>query len=109
MTSKVEQEAEAKAKAVSAAGTGAGTADLESALATLARFVSESDLARYDGGDASVLVERFTRIERLAATGKSLAATRAAEARQACAGGQPTPAHRLSEVTGESLGESPES
>jgi hypothetical protein len=72
----------------------------------LARFVSGFEPARYSGEDASVLVGWFTRCERLAATGKTLAASRAAAAHRPEAGGHPTPAHWLSAVTGESVGES---
>jgi hypothetical protein len=83
-----------------------GTGELESAMDTLTRFVSDFDPARYSGEDASVLVGWFTRCERLAATGKTLAASRAAAAHRPEAGGHPTPAHWLSAVTGESIGES---
>ncbi len=83
-----------------------GTGELESAMDTLARFVSGFEPGRYTGQDASVLVGWFTRCERLAATGKTLAASRAATAHRPEASGHPTPAHWLSAVTGESIGES---
>src|ERR1019366_4684962 len=78
------------------------TAELDSALSMLSSFVSEFEPARYSGEGASTLVSRFPRFERLAATGKSLAAARATQARQPEAGGHPTPSHWLSEGTGES-------
>ena len=83
-----------------------GTDELEAAIATVARFVSTFEPARFSGTDASVLVGWFSRCERLAVTGKTLAATRASPAHRPETTGHPTPAHWLSEMTGESLGES---
>ena len=83
-----------------------GTAELESAIDTLARFVAGFEPGRFSGEDASVLVSWFTRCERLAGTAKALAASRASRAHRPEAGGHPTPAHWLSGLTGESLGES---
>ncbi len=83
-----------------------GTDELEAAIATVARFVSTFEPARFSGTDASVLVGWFSRCERLAVTGKTLAATRASLAHRPETTGHPTPAHWLSEMTGESLGES---
>jgi hypothetical protein len=87
-------------------GDPTGTEELEAAIATVARFVSEFEPARFSGTDASVLVGWFSRCERLAVTGKTLAASRASLAHRPEATGHPTPAHWLSEMTGESLGES---
>jgi hypothetical protein len=75
-------------------------------MEALAHFVSAFEPARYSGTDAAVLVGWFTRCERLAGTGKSLAAARAAQARSPESDGHPTPAHWLSQLTGESIGES---
>jgi hypothetical protein len=80
--------------------------ELRSAMDALSRFVSGFEPARYSGRDAAVLVRWFTRCERLAHTGKALAAARAAEGRSPASDGHPTPAHWLSQLTGESIGES---
>ena len=88
------------------AGPDVGTADLDSARSLLSSFVAGFEPARYDGRGAAGLVGVFARIERLAATGKSLAAARATECRQPEAGGHRSAAHWLSEMTGDSLGDS---
>ncbi len=85
---------------------GVSVARFLSAAATVLQFVAEFDPARYDGVDAAALVSSFTRIERVASIGKSLAGVRATECRQPEAGGHPTPAHWLSDMTGDSLGDS---
>ncbi len=85
---------------------GVSVARFLAAAATVLQFVAEFDPARYDGVDATALVSSFTQIERVAVIGKSLAGVRATECRQPEAGGHPTPAHWLSDMTGDSLGDS---
>ena len=90
----------------SAGGGGAVSAgDLAAAIEVVAGFVGAFEPGRYSGEDAITLVTWFTRAERLCVTGKALAATRATEANAPAAAGQPTPAHWLAGVTGESIGE----
>jgi hypothetical protein len=79
--------------------------ELSAAIEVVASFVGAFEPGRYSGADATTLVTWFTRAERLCVTGKALAATRAAEAQAPAASGQPTPAHWLAGVTGESVGE----
>ena len=79
---------------------------LDGAIEVVAAFVAGLDPARYSGPDATALVDRFTRLKRLAATGEALCASRAAAAHQPEAGGHPTPVHWLAGRTGESLGQS---
>jgi len=71
----------------------------------LAAFVASFEPGRYSSQDAASLVSVFTRGERLCAAGKTLAATRAAEANCHQIQGHRTPAHWLAAVTGESVGE----
>ncbi len=78
---------------------------LFSAVDLIASFVASFEPARYSGEDAASLVSCFARAERLCGTGKSLAATRATEAHRPEAAGHPSPAHWLSDLTGESIGE----
>ena len=79
--------------------------DLGAAIEVVGSFVASFDPARYSVADASVLLGRFARLKRLAATGEALCATRAAEGNAAAAQGHPTPARWLSELTGESVGQ----
>jgi hypothetical protein len=90
------------------AGAGGGVVsagDLAAAIEVVAGFVGAFEPGRFSGEDAITLVTWFTRAEHLCVTGKALAATRAAEANAPAAAGQPTPAHWLAGVTGESIGE----
>jgi hypothetical protein len=97
--------------AAAGAGAGAGPGgpgpeDLSSALEVVAAFVASLDASCWSGPDAASLLDRFTRLKRLAATGEALCASRAAEAHRPEAGGFPTPMHWLAGRTGESLGQS---
>ncbi len=80
-------------------------ASLFSAVDLIASFVAAFEPARYSGEDAASLVSCFARAERLCGTGKSLAATRATDTHRPEAAGHPSPAHWLSDLTGESIGE----
>jgi hypothetical protein len=71
----------------------------------LAGFVSGFEPARFSGEDAGLLVATFSRIERLAAAGKTLAATRAAEANLHHRTGDRSPAEWLARQTGSSTGD----
>jgi hypothetical protein len=96
-----------RAGAGSGAGPGGpGPEDLSSALEVVAAFVASLDASCWSGPDAASLLDRFTRLKRLAATGEALCASRAAEAHRPEAGGFPTPMHWLAGRTGESLGQS---
>ena len=87
-------------------GTGAGTGAVFSSLAdSLGSVVETFEPARFSGDDASTLMSAFARIERLAVAGKTLAATRAAQANAHRTGGHRTPAHWVAEQTGESVGD----
>jgi hypothetical protein len=79
--------------------------DLTQAFDTIGCFVERFEPGRYSGPDAATLVDSFAKAERLCAAGKTLAATRAAEANQHREGGHKTPAHWLATVTGETIGE----
>ncbi len=84
-----------------------GSADartLAGAIDEIASFVTGFEPCRYSGSDAVELVSLFTKLERLGAAGKTLAAARAAAANCHHATGARSPAHWLSAVTGESLG-----
>jgi len=92
------------------AGTvdGAGTVDpsgLRSAVEVIAAFVATFEPGCYSGADAAALVSLLSRGERLCGAGKTLAATRAAQAQCHRSQGHRSPAHWLAEVTGESLGD----
>ena len=91
-----------------AASTGAepGAASLLSGLAErLEGFVVAFEPARFSGPDAASLVGSFARIERLALAGKTLAATRAAEANVHRSSGERDAAQWLAGATGESVGD----
>ena len=77
---------------------------LSEAIALLEAFVAEFEPGRYSGDDAAVLVERFTLGEHLCATGKALAAKRAAETELHRRDGHRSAAEWLARKTGESLG-----
>ncbi|HXA32941.1 MAG TPA: HNH endonuclease signature motif containing protein [Acidimicrobiales bacterium] len=77
---------------------------LTEAFAVLESFVSDFEPGLYSGDDASVLVERFARGEHLCATGKALAAKRAAETELHRRDGHRSAAEWLARKTGESLG-----
>jgi len=77
---------------------------LTEAIALLEAFVAEFEPGRYSGDDAAVLVERFTLGEHLCATGKALAAKRAAETELHRRDGHRSAAEWLARKTGESLG-----
>src|SRR3984885_10088068 len=77
---------------------------LSEAIALLEAFVAEFEPGRYSGDDAAVLVERFTLGEHLCATGKALAAKRAAETELHRRDGHRGAAEWLARKTGESLG-----
>lgn len=80
-------------------------AGLASAVETVASFVACFEPERYSVGDASVLVDRFIHLKRLAATGEALAAHRAANGNAAAASGHLSPAHWLADKNGESVGQ----
>src|ERR1700722_9244398 len=77
---------------------------LSEAIALLESFVADFEPGRYSGDDAAVLVERFTLGEHLCATGKALAAKRAAETELHRRDGHRSAAEWLARKTGESLG-----
>ena len=77
---------------------------LSEAIALLEAFVADFEPGRYCGDDAAVLVERFTLGEHLCATGKALAAKRAAETELHRRDGHRSAAEWLARKTGESLG-----
>ncbi|MGP8005770.1 MAG: HNH endonuclease signature motif containing protein [Acidimicrobiales bacterium] len=85
-------------------GHGAGTV-LASICEALGTLVGSFEPARFSGEDAGDLVKSFSRIERLALAGKTLAATRAAEAHAHRSSGDRTPAQWLARQTGESVGD----
>ena len=90
----------------SGSGTYPGTGAVLSSLAdSLGSVVETFEPARFSGDDASTLMSAFARIERLAVAGKTLAATRAAQANAHRTGGHRTPAHWVAEQTGESVGD----
>ena len=95
----------ARARARAGAGATPTVAELRRSLGVVAAFVSTADPARYSGPDAVALVDEFTHLKRLAATGEALFAARAAAAHQPEASGAPTPAHWLAGQTGESRGQ----
>ena len=70
-----------------------------------ASFVSSFQPERYSGEDAVALVRVFARLERLAGTGKTLAASRAARCHPNLATGHRTPAEWLAATTGDSRGD----
>ncbi|HEX3566552.1 MAG TPA: HNH endonuclease signature motif containing protein [Acidimicrobiales bacterium] len=74
------------------------------AISLLESFVSAFEPGRYSGDDAAVLVERFSVGEHLCATGKALAAKRAAEAELFRRDGHRSAAEWLAGKTGESRG-----
>jgi hypothetical protein len=78
---------------------------LDDALQALSGFLASFEPARYNGGDAESLVSVFSALERLAVSGKALAAARAAEARCHLSGGERTPAEWLATRTGDPMGE----
>src|ERR1700733_1843819 len=77
---------------------------LTEAIALLEAFVADFEPGRYSGDDAAVLVERFMLGEHLCATGKALAAKRAAETELHRRDGHRSAAEWLARKTGESLG-----
>jgi hypothetical protein len=77
---------------------------LSEAIFLLESFVSAFEPGRYSGDDAAVLVERFCVGEHLCATGKALAAKRAAETELHRRDGLRSAAEWLSRKTGDSLG-----
>ena len=92
---------------VAAAGVSAAEVSADSlteAIALLESFVATFEPGRYSGDDAVVLVERFTRGEHLCATGKALAAKRAAETDLHRKEGSRSAAEWLAGKTGESRG-----
>ena len=76
------------------------------AIGLLESFVSSFEPGRYSGEDAALLVDRFSRGEHLCATGKALAAKRAAETDLHTRDGARSAAEWLSRRTGESVGSS---
>ena len=89
-----------------ATGAEPGAASLLSGLAErLEGFVVAFEPARFSGPDAASLVGSFARIERLALAGKTLAATRAAEANVHRSSGERDAAQWLAGATGESVGD----
>ena len=81
------------------------TPALESIVDAAASFVSSFQPERYSGQDAVALVRVFARLERLAGTGKTLAASRAARCHPNLATGHRTPAEWLAATTGDSRGD----
>lgn len=77
---------------------------LSEAIFLLKSFVAAFEPGRYSGDDAAVLVERFCVGEHLCATGKALAAKRAAETELHRRDGLRSAAEWLSRKTGDSLG-----
>ena len=77
---------------------------LTEAISLLESFVSSFEPGRYSGDDAAVLVDRFSRGEHLCATGKALAAKRAAAVELYRRDGARTPAEWLAKKTGDSVG-----
>jgi hypothetical protein len=86
------------------AGADVSAESLAEAISLLESFVADFEPGRYSGDDAAVLVERFTRGEHLCATGKALAAKRAAETELFRRDGHRSAAEWLAGKTGESLG-----
>ncbi|HEY2563556.1 MAG TPA: HNH endonuclease signature motif containing protein [Acidimicrobiales bacterium] len=77
---------------------------LSEAIALLESFVADFEPGCYSGDHAAVLVERFSLGEHLCATGKALAAKRAAETELHRRDGHRSAAEWLARTTGESLG-----
>jgi hypothetical protein len=78
---------------------------LEGAVEEVSGFLSVFEPARYSGSDAESLVSLFASLERLAVSGKALAAARAAQARCQLGLGQRSAAEWLAQRTGDPLGE----
>lgn len=78
---------------------------LDGAVETVAGFLSSFEPARYSGGDAEALVSVFATLERLAISGKALAAARAATAKCHLGSGQRSAAEWLARRTGDPMGE----
>ncbi|HEX3980910.1 MAG TPA: hypothetical protein VHW93_06785, partial [Acidimicrobiales bacterium] len=74
---------------------------LESTVDAVASFVASFEPERYSGEDAAALVKQFARLERLAGTGKTLAASRAARCHPNLSTGHRTPAEWLAATTGD--------
>jgi hypothetical protein len=85
-------------------GTEASADSLSEAIALLEAFVADFEPGRYRGDDAAMLVKHFARGEHLCATGKALAAKRAAETELHRRDGHHSAAEWLASMTGESLG-----
>ena len=81
------------------------TPALESIVDAAASFVASFEPERYSGEDAAALVKVFARLERLAGTGKTLAASRAARCHPNLSTGHRTPAEWLAATTGDSMGD----
>lgn len=86
-------------------GSVAGAGTLARAVEVLSSFVAEFEPGRYSVEDAATLVEWFSRAERLAGAGKTLAAARVAESSRAGDEGHPSTATWLATVTGQPLGQ----
>jgi hypothetical protein len=88
--------------------SGTGSSDtaisITEAISLLESFVSTFEPGRYSGEDAARLVEHFARGEHLCATGKALAAKRAAETELHKRDGLRSAAEWLARMTGDSLG-----
>src|SRR5690242_1425173 len=82
---------------ISTASTGA-----DEIIDALAAVVQRLDMALLSGDDAARLTTLFARGERLCATGKAMAACRAAECRQWAQAGHQSPERWLAQLSGTS-------
>jgi hypothetical protein len=90
---------------VSTEATSTPAKNLARAIDAMTSFVESFEPERYSGADAAELVSLFARSERVSVAGKTLAATRAAEANCHRSTGHRSPAEWLTAVTGESMGD----
>lgn len=77
---------------------------LDHSTKLLEEALADFEPAVFDGDGAASLVERFTKLERLAATGKALAARRVADSGAWRRDGDRSPAHWMAKATGTSVG-----
>jgi hypothetical protein len=95
----------APSTATATSKTTPATPALESTVDAVASYVASFEPERYSGEDAARLVTVFARLERLAGTGKTLAASRAARCHPNLSTGHRTPAEWLAATTGDSMGD----
>lgn len=78
---------------------------VDDAIVVAQKAVADFEPEVYDGSAASLLVQRFAHLERVAAAGKALAARRVAESGAWRKNGDRSPAHWMATTTGTSVGQ----